>query len=69
MAEVGKAGTGNEADIAGADHGNAHLRSIMEVANRIGQSRTAACIADVIASGERRQLLCIFCDRRFWPID
>ena len=24
MAEVGKTGPGNEADIAGADHGNAH---------------------------------------------
>ena len=24
VAEVGKAGPGNEADIAGADHGNAH---------------------------------------------
>jgi hypothetical protein len=33
MAEVGKASTGNKADIAGADHGNAHGRSIMEVAN------------------------------------
>jgi hypothetical protein len=69
VAEIGKASAGNKADIAGADHGNAHVRSIMVVANRIRSKPDRACIADATASGERRRLLCIFCDRIFWPID
>ncbi len=35
MAEIGKTGAGNKADIAGADHGNAHVGSIVKVANRL----------------------------------
>ena len=37
MAEIGKAGPGNEADIAGADHGNAH-----EVCNMVNGLAPAA---------------------------
>jgi len=34
VAEVGEAGPGNEADIAGADHGNAHFSSVAKMVNR-----------------------------------
>ena len=30
VAEIGKAGPGNEADTAGADHGNAHIRAFSD---------------------------------------
>ena len=67
--EVGKASAGNKADIAGADHGNAHVISIMVVTNRFRSKPDRDCIADENPSGERRRLMCIFCDRIFWPID
>src|SRR4029077_20023613 len=34
MAEIGETGAGNKADIAGADHGDAHGSSVMKVTNR-----------------------------------
>ena len=54
MAEIGKTRAGNKADIAGADHGNAHVKSIVKVANRCRSMPDRACIADGIPSGERR---------------
>ena len=46
MAEIGKTSAGNEADIAGADHRNAHVKSIMKVTNRLRSMPDRACIAD-----------------------
>jgi hypothetical protein len=34
VAEIGEAGAGNKANVAGADHGNAHVKSIMKMTNR-----------------------------------
>jgi hypothetical protein len=35
VTEISEAGAGNKADIAGADHGNAHVKSIMKMTSRI----------------------------------
>jgi hypothetical protein len=34
VAEIGETGAGNKANVAGADHGNAHVKSIVNMTNR-----------------------------------
>ncbi|MFZ0650582.1 MAG: hypothetical protein WAZ97_06815 [Pseudolabrys sp.] len=46
MAEIGKTSAGNKADIAGADHGNAHVKSIVKVTNRLRSMPDRACIPE-----------------------
>ena len=62
VAEIGKAGPGNEADIAGADHGNAHFLIYPPGWLTFTAEADGVCIAEAIPSGERRRDGRAFCE-------